>query len=83
MNHLKNMIKAKRVGFVAKETCDFVMKVREKCIESGYNCLEDMSNLVLVGFSLGAHIGAFLSRCLYQRTGQKVGKLIGIERITI
>ncbi|XP_055295145.1 uncharacterized protein LOC129564920 [Sitodiplosis mosellana] len=77
--HLRSMIKDKRPHFVAKETCDFFMKVRIMCMESGHNCLDDISNMVVVGYSLGAHIGAFFVRCLFQRTGQRIGKLIGLD----
>lgn len=42
------MITTKRLGFTAKETCDFITKLRAKCEQNGYGCLKKISDIVAV-----------------------------------
>lgn len=80
--HLIKMIKTKRVQFVAKTTCDLVMDVRKVWQLADYKNLDDFSQMVSVGFSLGVYIAAYFGRCLSHRTGHKIGKLIGNYQYT-
>lgn len=74
---LREIVISKRLEFVAKHTCDFLTKIREKCIKYKQCSLQSINDIVAVGFSIGAHIGAMTSRCLYQRTCERFGKIFG------
>lgn len=68
ISHMKKIVETKRFEFVAKEARDLVLKIK----------LDDMEKVTVVGFSFGAHIASKTCRYLFQKTNQKVGKLIGI-----
>lgn len=79
------MLKFHRLEYAAKVARDLVLNIRMRCewlqIFGTYSCWKDMSQLKVVGFSFGAHIASRICIDLYQRTGEKVGKLIGKEFI--
>lgn len=72
--HLREMVLSKRIDFTAKHSCYFIEKIKAKC---GNWCAQNIRDMTVAGYSLGAHIAAMTSRCLSQRTGQKFGKIIG------
>lgn len=76
----KNMVEDHRMQFVAKLTRDLVVDVRDQCVKNGVpGCLRNLSQITMLGFSLGAHIASQACVYLYQKTGEKVGKLFGID----
>ncbi|XP_031617373.1 phospholipase A1-like [Contarinia nasturtii] len=82
--YIKRILETNRVEFIAKETSDLLMNVRKKCLETQKNgCLKHMSQVIVVGYSLGSHIGAYACRYLFQTTGEKVKKLIGLDPAAI
>lgn len=63
---------------VAKRAGDLVLGVHQECLATNVNgCLRDMSQVVAVGFKMGAHIAGKACKYLKRKTGDKVEKLIG------
>lgn len=81
----KRMLKSKRLQYAAKVARNLVLNIRERCewlrIFGTNDCWSHMSQVTVVGFSFGAHIASRICIDLFQRTGEKVGKLIGEEFI--
>lgn len=76
--HLNKMVKTKRIEFVAKQARDLVLRVRNECYETGKSsCINYLSQVDVVGFSFGAHIGSHTCKFLFEKTGQKVRMLLG------
>lgn len=76
--HVNEMVSTRRLEFVAKQARDLVLNVREICLESRKaNCLKNMSQVEVIGFSFGAHIGAHTCKFLYEKTNEKVKLLLG------
>lgn len=74
------MVQTHRLEYAAKIARDFILMIRDHCIKTETNgCWKDMSKMTVLGFSFGAHVASLTCVDLYQRTGQKVGKLIGID----
>lgn len=72
------MVATHRLQYAAKIGRDLVLKVRDRCLSAGTpGCWKYMSQVTMLGLSFGAHVASQVSKELYQRTGQKVGKLIG------
>ncbi|XP_031617553.1 phospholipase A1-like isoform X2 [Contarinia nasturtii] len=79
-SYLKKTLTTRRVEFVAREARDLILNVRKQCVESKKRgCLKDMSQVTMLGFSLGAHIAAYACRYLYSETNEKIPKLIGLD----
>ncbi|XP_031617149.1 phospholipase A1-like [Contarinia nasturtii] len=78
--YLKKIVKTNRVEYVAKEAFDFISNIQQKCIDTQMDgCLKNMSQIVMVGYSLGAHIAGYTCRYLSEKTGEKVKKVIGLD----
>lgn len=76
----REMVRSKRSLYAAKVASDLVINIRNDCIKNGhFGCWVYMSQVTVLGFSFGAHIASQLCINLYKKTGQKVGKLIGID----
>lgn len=74
------MVLTHRLQYAAKIARDLVLKVRDHCLTAGtQGCWKDMSQVTMLGLSFGAHVASQVCKELYQRTGQKVGKLIGVD----
>lgn len=74
------MVVTHRLQYAAKIARDLILKVHDHCLKHETpGCWKDMSQLTLLGLSFGAHVASQVSKELYQRTGQKVGKLIGVD----
>lgn len=75
------LLKSHRLQYAAKIVRDLVLNIRVRCksLIRTNACWKDMSKVTVVGFSLGAHVASQICKDLYQRTGEKVGKLIGID----
>lgn len=73
----------KRIEFAAREARNLVLSVRKRCnkIQTS-GCFRHMTQLTVVGFSLGSHIASYACRYLAKETNEKVSKLIG-EMISI
>lgn len=72
------MVKSHRSQHAARVASDLVLNIRNRCIETiGVGCWVYMSQITVVGFSLGAHVASQFCINLHKQTGQKVGKLIG------
>lgn len=79
---LREMVKSHRSLYAAKVASDLVFNIRDRCIKNGTNgCWKDISQLTVVGFSLGAHVASQICINLYESIGEKVGKLIGEKQI--
>lgn len=75
---MRQMVKSLRSQHAARIASDFVFNIRDRCIKTGsFGCWVYMSQLTVVGYSLGAHVASKACNNLYKNTGQKVGKLIG------
>ncbi|XP_031617560.1 phospholipase A1 2-like [Contarinia nasturtii] len=72
--HMKKMVQTNRLEFVAKEVRDLVLSVRDL-----KGSIKSISQIVMVGFSFGAHIASRACRYLTAKTGEKVKKLIGLD----
>ncbi|XP_031617562.1 phospholipase A1 2-like [Contarinia nasturtii] len=72
--HTKNMVQTNRFIFVAKQARDLVLSVRNL-----KGNIKSMSQIVMVGFSFGAHIAAIACRYLTAKTKEKVKILIGLD----
>lgn len=78
--HVFKMVRTKRLDFVAKEALNLVLKTRSKCIKSQKpNCLQHMSQVEVVGFSFGAHVGARACKYIKEKTNEKVKILLGMQ----
>lgn len=78
----RNMVKSHRLQYAAKIARDLILKVRDLCHKTEtQGCWKDMSQVTVLGLSFGAHIASQVCIDLYQRTGQKVGKLIGEKSV--
>lgn len=76
----REMVRSYRSLYAAKVASDLVVNIRNHCIKSGqFGCWVYMSKVTVIGFSFGAHIASQLCKNLYKKTGQKVGRLIGID----
>lgn len=77
--YLSRILTTDRNEEAAKEAANLVLNVQKKCKEGKIiECqLGHLSQLTIIGYSLGVHIAASLCRHLYEKSGQKVGKLIG------
>lgn len=76
----RTMVLTHRLQYAAKIARDFILKIRDRCLTTGtHGCWKDMSQVTMLGLSFGAHVASQVCVDLYQRTGQKVGKLIGID----
>lgn len=74
----KRMLKSNRLQYTAKLARNLVLNIRDRCLTMGTGgCWKHMSQVTVVGFSFGAHIASRICIDLYERTGEKVGKLIG------
>lgn len=72
------MVKTHRLQYVAKVARNLILNVRDRCMKNGApGCLRNMSQITMLGFSFGAHIASQTCINLFQKTGEKVGKLIG------
>lgn len=60
------------VPIVARRLADLVLFIRE-------NNLLELSNVNLVGHSLGSHISGLAGRNIYLATGQKVPRVTGLD----
>lgn len=77
---MREMVKSHRSFYAARVASDLVLNIRDRCIESGrFGCWVYLPHMTVVGFSLGAHVASQLCNNLYKQTGQKVGKLIGMD----
>ncbi|XP_031617234.1 phospholipase A1-like [Contarinia nasturtii] len=82
--YVKRIMETNRVEYVAQEALELVMNVRKKCLETKIpGCVQHMSQVTVLGYSLGAHIGAYTCRYLIDATGEKVKKLIGLDAAAI
>ena len=61
------------VPIVAERLCSFLMFMREV-----YNNTA-ISNIHMIGHSLGAHVAGVASRCLLQRSGVAVDRISGTK----
>lgn len=76
----EQIVKSGRSLDSAKVASDLVINIRNNCIKNGhFGCWVYMSQVTVVGYSLGAHIASQICINLYKKTGQKVGKLVGID----
>lgn len=76
--YIRKLVKSHRMQYTAKIARDLVLRVRARCMEIGIEgCSKFMSAVTVVGFSLGTHIASQMCIDLYEKTGEKVGKLIG------
>lgn len=74
----KRMLKSHRLQYTAKVARNLILSIRDRCLTIGNRgCWKHMSKVTVVGFSFGAHIASRICIDLYERTGEKVGKLIG------
>lgn len=74
------MVKTHRLQYAAKVARDLVLGVREQCIQNeNPGCLKNMSQVTMLGFSFGAHIASQACINLFTSTGEKVGKLYGVD----
>lgn len=75
---MRRILATNRNEIAAKEAANFILNIQRKCKETtGDSCLNHISQLVILGYSLGAHIAASICRHLYDKTRQKPSKLIG------
>lgn len=76
--HLHDMVRSKRLEFVAKTARDLVIGVRNYCEKNKRKtALKRMSEVDITGFSYGAHIASKTCQYLFWKTKQKVGMLFG------
>lgn len=76
----RTMVLTHRLQYAAKIARDFILMIRDRCVKKETaGCWKDMSQVTLLGLSFGAHVASQVCVDLHQRTGQKVGKLIGID----
>lgn len=79
--YVRKLVTSGRLKHGANVASTFILKIRDHCRKAGvHQCLK-MSQLTVLGFSMGAHIAAEICVELYVRTGQEVGKLIGKKPI--
>ncbi|XP_031617160.1 phospholipase A1-like isoform X2 [Contarinia nasturtii] len=82
--YLKKVYTTKRIEFVAKTAYDFVLNIRNKCLKSkAKGCIQHMSQITVIGYSLGAIIAPYFCRHIFEETGQKAKKFIGLDPAAI
>ncbi|XP_031617123.1 phospholipase A1-like [Contarinia nasturtii] len=82
--YIKRILETNRVEYVAREALNLVLNVRKKCSETkSKQCFKNMSQLTVLGFSLGAHIGAYACRYFFEATNEKARRLIGLDPAAI
>lgn len=82
--HVNLMVSDRRLDFVAKMARNLVLMVREKCYESGKKgCLKFLTQVEVVGYSFGAHIGSRTCAFLFNRLNERVKRLIGEQKIKV
>lgn len=82
--YLRNLVKSHRLQYAAKVARDLVVKIRDRCDKMGISgCSQFMSAVTVVGYSLGAHVASQTCIYLNESTGEKVGKLIGVDPAAI
>ncbi|XP_031617558.1 uncharacterized protein LOC116337273 [Contarinia nasturtii] len=82
VSHLNKMVKTRRLEFVAKQARDFVLNVRERCLNdplSSASCLKHMSQVEISGYSFGGHIASRTCDYLFQKTNEKVKMLLALD----
>lgn len=68
----------KRLDFVARTARDLVLDVRAKCYAKGKRgCLKYLTQVEVVGFSFGAHVGSRTCEFLHTWLNEKVNILVG------
>lgn len=78
--YLRKLIKSHRLQYAAKVARDLVLNVRDRCNEIVIDgCSKFMSQLTVVGYSLGTHVASQICINLYEKTEEKVGKLIAVD----
>ncbi|XP_031635204.1 uncharacterized protein LOC116348362 [Contarinia nasturtii] len=78
--HLHDMVRTKRIEFVAKQARDLVLGVRDYCIKNKRKTsLKRMSEVDVTGFSYGAHIASKTCQYLFWKTKQKVKMLLALD----
>lgn len=76
------MVKSHRALYAANIASVLISNVRDRCIQTETNgCWKHLSEVTVVGFSLGAHVASQICINLYEEVGEKVGKLIGKKLI--
>lgn len=78
----QEIVKTQRSVHSATSASNLILNIRNHCVKSeGFGCWVYMSQVTVVGYSLGAHIASQICVNLYKSSGQKVGKLIGAKLI--
>ncbi|XP_031617380.1 uncharacterized protein LOC116337153 isoform X2 [Contarinia nasturtii] len=79
-DHIKKMVKTQRLEYVAKLGRDLVLGVIQKCIASNrQQCLRNLSQVDVSGWSFGAHIAGRTCQYLNKKTDGKVRLLLALD----
>ncbi|XP_031635215.1 uncharacterized protein LOC116348370 isoform X2 [Contarinia nasturtii] len=80
ISNLGRLVSSKRLEYVAKMARDLVLEVQRKCVTSTRRqCLRNLSQVDVTGFSFGAHIAARTCEYLFRSTGERVRLLLGLD----